>query len=43
LLTVLCDRVEAVEIRALTWKSEEEPSYVRRLAAERLDLTFKSR
>ena len=43
LLTVLCDRVETVEIRAQTWKSESEPSYVRRLAAERLDLTFKSR
>lgn len=42
LLNVLCDRVETIKIRAQTWKSETEPSYVRRLAAERLELAFKA-
>jgi len=36
LIATLCDRVAAIEILEHVWKHENEPAYVRRLAAETL-------
>jgi cytochrome P450 len=43
LIEVLCDQVERVELLEREWKQEVEPSYVRRIAAERLTLRFAAR
>ena len=40
LLDTLCDQVDRIEVLDRTWKSETEPSYVRRLAAESLRVKF---
>lgn len=43
LLAVLCERVERIEILEHVWKNEDEPSYTRRLAADRLQVKFHAR
>jgi hypothetical protein len=43
LLNTLCDQVARIDVLAQTWKSETEPSYVRRLAAESLHVKFARR
>ena len=40
LLNTLCDQVARIDVLEQTWKSETEPSYVRRLAAESLHVKF---
>jgi cytochrome P450 len=40
LLNTLCNQVARIDVLERTWKSETEPSYVRRLAAERLEVAF---
>ena len=43
LLNTLCDQVARIDVLEQTWKSETEPSYVRRLAAESLHVKFARR
>lgn len=43
LLNVLCDQVARIEILEHTWKVEDEPSFMRQLAADRLQVKFHAR
>ncbi|MEZ0215988.1 MAG: cytochrome P450 [Rariglobus sp.] len=43
LLNTLCDQVGKIDILEHTWKTDREPGYVRRVAAERLQVRLHSR
>ncbi len=40
LLNVLCDQVAKIDILEHTWKNEDEPSFTRQVAADRLEMKF---